>query len=1289
MMMVLLYKKISKYLLFRFSLFGLGLIVFGLLVANAIKQMPPKEALAVVGQLNMTTTNTVQTIVNTTTLQTTSLKIGATEVIDASRNLKNIGAGSFSGNVGIGITNPGYKLDVTSPAGWQAKFGPNATTYVGISENQISGFGGLFYINSTSTQNVSMVNGGGNVGIGTVSPVQKLDIAAPPNEGLQLAGTSPTITFKDADNRTGYWHFNSDIMYLLSGANGAGTAGWSQVGGVWPLQINTATNATTFGGTVTAPTFVGALSGNATTATTANAVSFNSGLTTGSGPTFADVYVNGWFRNNASLQGLYNQANGNHFYSETATRWTVTGNGSGYGGLKFRDNHQSTVKGNIYYDGSGFGMLNNADNWMFYTPYNTQTVVFPGTIQGNLSGNATSATNQSGGTVNATTAMIAGGSSSNWASLNIGGSNSINAGGSIYSYDAICVGNSSGHCDSTGGVTLGRAVGNAYITTGGTAYFGGNVTGPIFYDANNAGYYLNPDGTSNLYAVSNYTRAAFNLSRVYTNRRDITADQSYWTGTNGWSAESTWDNAWKYGFGGLDMWGTNTGHPQGAGYIHAQGIMSGEHAAATDGSTGYGWMMVGAHAATENRYWLRGKWGGSTSGWVEMITTGNIASQSVSYANSAGSATNVSGGTISMNDNKIWFRSINDDNHYLRFENLGTGHDSNGVRFHEYGGFRLSTLSASSALEILTNGNVGIGTASPAQKLHVNGSVIIDPTSAAGYTEGIRINTAPNGYSAIFYGGAATSVSGTAAGQWWGGRNGGTNSFQFVENGVPMMTILPTSGSVGIGTTGPTANLQVTSGNSASATSQRLEYFSSSYTDRASQLVLYKSNSNTIGTNAQTTDGTMLGSLSFNGYSGNNEGGAALIAVYQEGATGAVRVPGRMEFHTGTNAAAPSVRMVISNQGNVGIGTTSPGVALDVVGNARFSAIGSGTYVGAVNRTADGTLTTATSDIRLKTDITTINNALDKVKALRGITFNWKDPSNPKRMMGMIAQEVMDVVPELVFQNPTDGFYGINYGETAGLLIEAMKEQQAQIETIHTLASGLIIDQAALRAGQIEGLDMITTRLALLETKVSSVEAQLNGFTSSGGASTTSAQIALNQFDNNIVSTSSGLTLLGKTTVYSLSVIDKLTFGLLTVESDASASGSIQTAVVPLRLQKDSMGNLEIMGSKIIIDTLGNMIIRESITVRELKTNKLTILDVKDATNGAILGSSAGNSEIAIGETAVKIKTSALTDKSLIFATPENIAVGVAAKRIDETTIELSISTPLSEALRVSWWVIN
>ena len=83
-----------------------------------------------------------------------------------------------------------------------------------------------------------------------------------------------------------------------------------------------------------------------------------------------------------------------------------------------------------------------------------------------------------------------------------------------------------------------------------------------------------------------------------------------------------------------------------------------------------------------------------------------------------------------------------------------------------------------------------------------------------------------------------------------------------------------------------------------------------------------------------------------------------------------------------------------------------------------------------------GTLT-ETSDKNLKKNINTIENALDVTNKLRGVNFNWK--SNDKPAMGLIAQEVEEIIPELVHTND-DGLKTLHYTAIIGLLVEAIKE---------------------------------------------------------------------------------------------------------------------------------------------------------------------------------------------------------------------------------------------------------
>ena len=132
----------------------------------------------------------------------------------------------------------------------------------------------------------------------------------------------------------------------------------------------------------------------------------------------------------------------------------------------------------------------------------------------------------------------------------------------------------------------------------------------------------------------------------------------------------------------------------------------------------------------------------------------------------------------------------------------------------------------------------------------------------------------------------------------------------------------------------------------------------------------------------------------------------------------------------------------------VGIGTSDPTEELDVDGNVRIRAVGSGAFQSALNLTSTGVLTTQTSDRRLKKNITKIQEPLAKTMALKGVRYQWKDTSESEPRIGLIAQEVEAVVPELVFTNAVDGFKGVRYQEVVALLIEAIKKQQASIDQL-------------------------------------------------------------------------------------------------------------------------------------------------------------------------------------------------------------------------------------------------
>jgi hypothetical protein len=102
--------------------------------------------------------------------------------------------------------------------------------------------------------------------------------------------------------------------------------------------------------------------------------------------------------------------------------------------------------------------------------------------------------------------------------------------------------------------------------------------------------------------------------------------------------------------------------------------------------------------------------------------------------------------------------------------------------------------------------------------------------------------------------------------------------------------------------------------------------------------------------------------------------------------------------------------------------------------------VGAGPAIIDIGVDVNGLVVNQASDIKLKENINTITGALAKVRALRGVTYNWKDRINGGNdlKIGFIAQEVNDVVPELVFSN--NEYLGVHYKDITALLVEAIKE---------------------------------------------------------------------------------------------------------------------------------------------------------------------------------------------------------------------------------------------------------
>ena len=314
-------------------------------------------------------------------------------------------------------------------------------------------------------------------------------------------------------------------------------------------------------------------------------------------------------------------------------------------------------------------------------------------------------------------------------------------------------------------------------------------------------------------------------------------------------------------------------------------------------------------------------------------------------------------------------------------------------------------------------GNVGIGTTSPATKFHVHGYTNIDSVDVVATFSSNNTDKRVNiGYST----------------------SGDYGFINAVHTGVAWKNLIfgVNGGNVGIGTTGPTEKLHVD----------------------GSTLITYNNSfqsTNSVGNKAILARvSPTSGIINYAEYAT-----AANLNGFVIGSDDA-RVKGNitgdsLEFITNT-----STRMTVLSSGNVGINTTTPGSTLHVVGDVliQTGALGVGVNPNATDGRIDASndiVAFSTSDKRLKENITPIANALEKVRSLTGVEFDWKEETKSVHGyeghdVGVIAQDVQAVLPEAVRTNDT-GYLSVRYEKMIALLIEANKELANRVEQLEKL----------------------------------------------------------------------------------------------------------------------------------------------------------------------------------------------------------------------------------------------
>ena len=290
-------------------------------------------------------------------------------------------------------------------------------------------------------------------------------------------------------------------------------------------------------------------------------------------------------------------------------------------------------------------------------------------------------------------------------------------------------------------------------------------------------------------------------------------------------------------------------------------------------------------------------------------------------------------------------------------------------------------VDGSERARIDTNGNLGVGTTTAYTRTHIYGTLTVDAAGATvnSFTEGIRLGAASNGYSIVTFGVNAGASSGQITNQWWIGKHGGDNSFNFNSQGGGDVFRILQGGNVGIGNTTPGYKLHV-NGNG---------YFNSTL----------QVNSNiTLSGGGDVIINDSDGTGTFNSFM---DSGVGYIRIDDGGSAN-----GTLNINSGTLFVGPS-------SGNVGVGTITPTAKLQI-GTNSSSVVGDNSSIVRIGSSNAG---------GRAYNLTLANTAAAQVSNDSSMSFIVAGNYSATSVISAVLRSTVTAATDLVFTNYNNGLF--------------------------------------------------------------------------------------------------------------------------------------------------------------------------------------------------------------------------------------------------------------------------